>query len=81
MIVGSNTWLNIQKNVQNTMKNFLEIKQIQGNVFVLNDIDKSNMIGMLWDKYIKNPTDKNYQIWKNWCNEFYPKKIRGLKNA
>ena len=30
------------------------------------------------NKYIKNPTDRNYQIWKNLCNEFYPKKIRGL---
>ena len=45
----------------------------------MNDIDKSIMIGMLWDKYIQNPTNRNYQIWKNWCFEFYPKKIEGLK--
>ena len=48
-------------------------------VFKMNDIEKSIMIGLLWDKYIKNPTDRNYQIWKNWCFDFYPKKIEDLK--
>ena len=46
----------------------------------MNETDKSIMTGALWDKYIKNPTDRNYQIWKEFCHYFYPKKIRGLKN-
>ena len=45
----------------------------------MNETDKSIMIGSLWDKYVKTKSDKNYQIWKNFCNYFYPKKIEDLK--
>ena len=45
----------------------------------MNDIEKSIMIGSLWNKYIQNPTNRNYQIWNEFCFYFYPKKIEGLK--
>ena len=44
----------------------------------MNDIEKSIMIGSLWNKYIKTKSQRDYQIWRNWCNEFYPKKCEGL---